>query len=239
MSDSVERLGNAPLTLHWRVRKQLLYLWEIDTEALAPVVPPSLDLIEVRPGRGLLAVEALHYHTDHFRPGYREFLEIVLTAAVQPDLSLAMPVPRFCMHAISVYSDSPEFVNQEAELLFTPTELVPKLRFAFSPDDSGADIYDGDTPILSMKNTHPAPEFAPKTLFGQYYTNTRGLQLGMWRWDGEMFEHMKGGDWGKLYPHPFFKGIDLGRVRGCYRQMIAKPGSSSHVRFFHVGPVKR
>jgi hypothetical protein len=239
MIDSVESLGGAPLTLHWRVRKQLLYLWEIDVEALTPAVPAFLDLLEVRPGRGLLAVEVLHYHTDHFRPGYREFLEIVLTAAVQPDLSVKMPVPRFCMHAISVYSDSPEFVQQEAELLFTPTELVPGLRFAFSDDGCGADIYDAEAPILSMKNTHAAPDFAPKVLFGQYYTNTRGLELGLWRWEGEMFEHMKSGDSGKLYPHAFWKGIDIRRVRGCYRQMIARPGSTSSVRFFHRGAVKR
>jgi hypothetical protein len=232
---SVEHVGKVALSLHWRIRRQIMYLWEIDVDALMPYVPARLDPIEVRPGIGLFAIEALHYHTDHFRDGYPEFLEAVLTAAVQPDLSIEQPVPRFCMHAISVISESPEFVEQEGRILFTPTELVPGLRMEFSEDGASCDLYDGDEPIALCRNTGGPPAYEPKVLWGQYYTNTRGLQQGIWRWDGEMFEHQKKGDWGRLSKHAFFKGMDLSRVRGCYRQMMARPDFQNSARFYHVG----
>jgi hypothetical protein len=56
----------------------------------------------------------------------------------------------------------------------------------------------------------------------------------VWEWDGIKFEHMQRGDAGKFFPHPFFKGMDLSRIRGCYRQMIPKPGSSATERFYKV-----
>ncbi|MDB4960396.1 MAG: hypothetical protein JWP01_395 [Myxococcales bacterium] len=237
MTTALDHVGKAKLTLSWRVRKQVMFLYEIDSDAIAAHVPPSLEAMEVRPGVSLIAIECLHYYSDHFREGYREFLEMVLTVAVQPDLSIDMPVPRFCMHAISVISDSPEFVEQEGHLLYTPTELVPGLRMEFSEDGGGVDIYDGTTPMVMCRNTHPNPPYDHKVLWGQYYTNTNGLQQGIWRWEGQMFEHMKAGDWGSFHPHPVFKGIDLSRIRGCYRQMMAKPETVTDVRFYHLGLV--
>jgi len=234
---SLEHLGSISLTLLWRVKKQVMYLYEIDADAVAQHVPSRLDLVEVRPGVALLAIEALHYHTDHFRPGYREFFEAVLTCAVQPDLSVKMPVPRFCMHAISVISDSPEFCEQEGRLLYTPTELVPDLRMTFSEDGGSCDMFDGTELIVSCRNTSPTVRYQRRTLFGQYYTNTNGLQHGLWRWDGEVYEHQTTGDFGHFGPHKFWKNIDLKRIRGCYRQMMAKPDLQTDVRFYHVGRI--
>jgi hypothetical protein len=234
----LDHIGKHPLTLHWRVTKQLLFLWETDLDAMAPLVPASLECVEVRPGRGLVALEVLRYATGHFRPDYREFLEIVFTAAVQPDLSIDMPVPRYCMYAISVYSDSPEFCDQEHRLLHTPTELIPNLRCEFSDDDTRCDVFDGDQPIAHIRNTNAQlGAYERKTMYGQYYTNTQGLEHGLWRWDGHVSEHMKPGDWGSFHPHRFWKGLDLGRVRSCYRQMLKQPGTESSVRFYHRGPV--
>jgi hypothetical protein len=212
--------------IHWQLRKQLLFLYEIDTDALARVIPAGLEPMEIRPGIALCAIECMHYRTGHFRPGYREFFELVFGAAVQPNLSIEMPLPKFCIHGISILSDSEEFVEQECRLLFTPTGHAPNLRLEFTEDGTGCDVFDGADPILSCRNTHEAPPvYERKTLWGQYYTDTKGLQQGIWRWQGELFEHMKnaGGDYGRFHAHPFFKGVDMSRVRGCYRQMIGKP----------------
>ena len=235
MTDSV---GNTPLTLAWRVRKQVMYLYEVDADAVAAHVPRHLEPLEVRPGRSLMAIEALHYHTDHFRPGYPEFLEMVFTVAVQPDLSIDMPVPRFCMHAISVISDSEEFVAQEGRLLHTPTELVRDLKMEFSADGASCAISDGATPIVKLSNTHAVPPYQHKVLWGQYYTNEVGLQQGIWRWEGEMFEHQKPGEL-SFHPHPVWKGVELTKIRSCYRQMMAKPDTVTDVRFYHRGVVGR
>lgn len=232
-----DRLGTTDLTLIWRVKKQVMYLYEVDADAVAHLVPPSLEMLEVRPGRALFAVEALHYHTDHFRPGSPEFYEAVFTVAVQPDLSVEMPMPRFCMHAVSVISDSEDFCAQEHRLLHTPTELVPDLTMDFTADGTSCVIKDGDKPIIEMTNTNPVIAFETKALYGQYYTNTQGLQHGLWRWAGDMMEHQKPGAYGALYPHSFWKTLDLSRVHGCYRQMMARPDQLTEVRFFHRGVV--
>jgi hypothetical protein len=235
LDQSLDHVGNAELTLAWRVRKQVMYLYEVDTDAVVGLVPARLEPVEVRPGRSLMAVEALHYHADHFAPGSPEFLELVLAISVQPDLSIDMPVPRFCMHAVSVLSDSLEFVEQEGRLIHTPTVLVPGLSMAYSADGASCTIADGAAPILEMTSTHSAPVHEHQVLWGQYCTNEKGLQQGIWRWEGEMFEHMKTGDHGVFHPHPVWRGIDLSRIRGCYRQMMARPDQVMDVRFYHLG----
>ncbi|MFT3691606.1 MAG: hypothetical protein QM831_00590 [Kofleriaceae bacterium] len=238
--ETATSLGNINLTLIWRVKKQVMYLYEVDADAVAHFVPPSLEMIEVRPGRALFAVEALHYHTGHFgKPDSPEFYEAVFTIAVQPDLSVPMPVPRFCMHAVAVISDSEDFCAQEHRLLHTPTELVPGLTMEFTADGASCIMKDGDQLIIDMKNTAGGVQFEPKKLYGQYYTNTKGLQHGLWTWQGQMFEHQKVGDYGVIGDHPFWKGLDLRRVRGCYRQMVAKPDLVTEVHFFHRGLTKQ
>jgi hypothetical protein len=177
------------------VTKQLLFLWETDLDAMAPLVPASLECVEVRPGRGLVALEVLRYATGHFRP-------------------------------------------EEHRLLHTPTELIPNLRCEFSDADTRCDVFDGDLPIAHIRNTNAQlGAYERKTMYGQYYTNTQGLEHGLWRWDGHVSEHMKPGDWGSFHPHRFWKGLDLGRVRSCYRQMLKQPGTESSVRFYHRGSV--
>lgn len=212
-----------------------MYLYEVNADAVASLVPAPLEMLEVRPGRALLAVEALHYHTYHFRPGSPEFYEMAYTIAVQPDLSVEMPMPRFCMHAVSVISDSEDFCAQEHRLLHTPTELVPGLTMDFSADGASCLIKDGDATIIEMTNTNPIVSYEPKQMYGQYYTNTKGLQHGLWRWSGDMMEHQKPGPHGKMHPHPVWKNTDMSRVHGCYRQMMARPDLVTEVRFYHRG----
>jgi hypothetical protein len=234
MKDPLSHLDEVPLTSYWRIRDHIIVFWEIDTEALSPLIPEPLELVEVRPCISLFGVECVLYHKGHFKEEYPEFVELVLAAAVHPDLSLKMPVSRFSMYSISVYTDSPEFLAQEGDI-FSLSEVIPGLRMSFI-SGGGVDVYDKDTPILSYRSTHPSPEFKSNTFWGQYYTDTKnqGLQRGAWRWEGEMFEHMKPGNWGRFFAHPFYKGLDLSRVRGCYRQMMAKPESHCRGHFYHV-----
>jgi hypothetical protein len=45
-----------------------------------------------------------------------------------------------------------------------------------------------------------------------------------------------GGSENRLHQHPHFKGLDVSRVRGVYRQMIGKPSSGLNERFFDPLP---
>ena len=233
--DDRSRVGKLPMTLHWRVKNQVVFFYEVPTDALAPSIPAGLELQEVRPGISLCALEILHYKVGHFRDGYREFDEAVFAAAVQPDLSIAMPPPRFTMYAIRVISDSTEFCSQEASTIFTPTNYVPGFRIAFSEDGKSCDMFDGDAPIAACKNTAPETPTKPMTIWGQYFTNTAGLQGGIWRWDGEASEHMKRGDSGKLYQHLLFGDLDVSKIGACYRQMTARR-DETELHFYHAGP---
>lgn len=239
MTDKYAGVGGTPLVIDWKITRHFFFSWEIDTEAIEPLVPPGLEVVELRPGISLLSVGILRYQEGHFGPGSPAFSEVVSAAHVNPDLSFDMPTPRFTFASLVVTADSPEFVEQEARLIFTPTRLVPSLRLEFSPDGLGVDASDDHGPIVSLRNTHPDPVFTRAEFWGQHFTNTAGLHCGAWEWDGERFEHMRAGSAGRLYEHPHFRGLDLSRVHGCYRQMIAKPDTVSHERFYAMRRIGR
>lgn len=232
--DRFAAVAGDPLVIEWHIQRHVMFTWEIDLDALEPFVPPELTAVEVRPGVALFSVATLLYEPDQFRPGSPPFLELVSVAHVHADLSVKMPMSRFAMHAISVWSDSPDFIQQEGEKLFTPTHLDPSLRFEFTESWDGVDASDADGPIISFRSTHPSPAYAPDEMWGQHYNDTHGLHFGVWEWDGIKFEHMRGGDAGRFHPHPFFKGMDVSRIRRCYRQMIPQPGSKAVERFYRV-----
>jgi hypothetical protein len=232
--DRFARVGDDPLVIEWFVQKHIMFTWEIDIEALDPFVPEELTPLEVRPGIGLFSVATLLYKPGQFYRDSPPFLELVSVAHVQADLSVKMPMCRFAMHAISVYSDSPDFIQQEGEKLFTPTTFDASLEFSWTENWDGVDARDKDGPIISFRSTNPAPIYTADELWGQHYNDTHGLHFGVWEWDGEKCEHMQGGDAGTFHPHPFFKGMDLTRIRRCYRQMIPRPGSSAVERFYKV-----
>ncbi len=232
-------VGDAPLVIEWHLQKHLMFSWEIDLEELDKFVPAELTAIEVRPGVGLFSVATLLYHPNQFRPGSPPFLELVSVAHVQADLSVKMPMSRFAMHAISVYSDSPDFIEQEGQKLFTPTTLDPSLRMTWTETADGVDASDDDGPIISFRSTNPNPVYTHDEMWGQHYNDTHGLHFGVWEWDGEKCEHMQRGNAGTFHPHPFFKGMDLGRIRGCYRQMIPKPNTNAVERFYRVKQLRQ
>ncbi len=239
VSDRFSHVGDDPLVIEWHLQRHLMFTWEIDIDALDRFIPKELTAVEVRPGIGLFSVATLLYQPDQFRPGSPPFLELVSVAHVQSDLSVKMPMSRFAMHAISVYSDSPDFIEQEGQKLFTPTTLDPSLHFDWTERWDGVDARDADGPIISFHSTNPDPTYTTDEMWGQHYNDTHGLHFGVWEWDGTKCEHMMKGNAGTFHPHPFFKGMDLTKIRGCYRQMIPKPGSTAVERFYRVRKLRQ
>jgi hypothetical protein len=220
-----------PLLVHWRINRHLFFTFEIDTDEAERVVPEPLHVVELRPGIALLSVGILRYEPDHFRPGSPPFLELVGAIHVAPDLSSVMPVPTMTFSTFRVLSDSEDFVEAEGTTLFTPTQLS-QLDASFGDDRLGADISNEHGPILSVPSGHPQPSWVSKEMWGQHFTNTKGLQHGIWQWDGRLFEHQRRIPGWKLFPHPFWSGLDVGRVRGLYRAMVQEPGTVCNERFY-------
>jgi hypothetical protein len=241
IDSNLERVGDAALTAQWSVKRQTLFFYEIDTEALTPLIAAPLETSEVRPGISLLAVECLHYRSGHFRRESPEAFEMVVAAVVHPDLSVDMPVPRFALQILSVVTDSKDFVENERRLLSSPIVHVPNLRMEFSNDGTSVDVFDGDEVVVSCHNTDVGatpPVFETKVLWGLTYSTTEGLQRGIFRWQGDVNEHMKPGDYGEFHPHAAFAGIDTRRIRGCYRQMTAREDGATDIRYYHLGPTR-
>jgi hypothetical protein len=220
-----------PLIVFWRINRHLFYTFEVDTDTAQAVVPDALDVIEVRPGVALMSVGLLRYEPGHFRPDSPVFFELVGAVHVSPDMSTEMPVPNMTFSSFSVLSDSADFVENEGRTLFTPTRLVP-LSVRLTADELGVEVSDTRGPILSMPSAHPEPRWVQKEMWGQHFTNTRGLQHGIWEWDGRVFEHQRPLRGWKIHPHPFWCGIDPAAVRGVYRTMVLEPGTVCHERFY-------
>ena len=224
------------MTTSWRVRRQTLAFYETDATALDALVPPRLTIQELRPGIGLCSIETLEYMPGHFGDTTSSF-ELVFSVAVQPNLSIAMPVPKLSLFIVSVLSSSAAFVKEEAVLLRMPMEHVPQLHMAFGPPD-GASVHvsDGETPIVTCTNTLPDQTYVEQTHHGLVYTLKDGeLHQGAFRWHGEVCEHQRGGDWGRFYPHPILRGMPPKAVRGCYRQMTSNPAVTARIAYYHLG----
>lgn len=224
-----------PLIVSWVINRHLFYTFEIDLEEAERIVPAPLQVVELRPSVALMSVGVLRYEPGHFGPGSPIFVEIVGAIHVSPDLSTDMPVPTMTFSTFQVLSDSPDFVANEDDTLYTPSRLV-SLETRFTDDRLGVEVWDEDGPILSMPSAHPEPEWVPKEMWGQHFTNTKGLQHGIWQWDGRLFEHQKRLPGGRLHPHPFWSGLDVGRVGSLYRTMVQEPGTLCHERFYSMKP---
>lgn len=229
-------VGARPLVIKWRVTQHIMMIFEAPLEDLERITPAPLVPVEVKPGIGLVYLAALHFEDGHFGPDSVGFDEAVFVVAVAPDLSMEMPTPRFSFFAFNVYTDSPDFVAYEAKNIHTPAQVRPGFQVRFRDDGLGVEVRDDSGPIAVMNNTHPAPSFRRKEMWGQHFNDTRGgvLHSGPWHWEGALFEHEHQGDWGRLYPHSIFAGLDVSRLRRCSRQFFARPGEEILERFYEV-----
>jgi hypothetical protein len=235
MLSQMDRLASCdgrPQILDWRINRQLFYSFEIDTEAVEGALPAMLSPVELRPGVSVMSVGVLRFEPGHFGPRSPQFHEVYVAIHVPPDLSVKMPLPVMNLFATSVFTDSPEFVAQEDHTVYAPARYVPSMEVIFSVDGLAVHVSDERGPMLSLVNTHPGPVFRRAELWGQHYTNTRGLHNGVWEWEGSRFDQMRPARSWRLYRHALFEGIDVGCVRRCYRQMLLEPGAIAHERFF-------
>jgi hypothetical protein len=227
-----------PLIIEWRITGHIFATFEIDAQEAERVLPDALQLVEIRPGIAVLSVGALRYAPGHFGEGSPAFEELVGALHVSPDLSVDMPVPTMSFYSFTVLSDSIDFVRQEGTTLFTPTVHDPSLTLGFTENRLGMDVRNDEGPILSVVNDDFVPRFEPKEMWGQHYTDTRGLQHGIWEWDGSRAEHQRRDRNWTLHPHSFWAGLDVSRVRRSYRQMMLEPGTTCIERFYEMKPLE-
>lgn len=241
MSDtkSAAAADKGELLVEWNINHHLFISFECETRALEPFVPEPLEIIEIRPEAALLSIGILRFEAGHFGPDSPEFHEIAGMIQVAGDLSGPMPgMPRMNFFDFSVYSNSKDFVELDQRCIYAPVYHIPSLQVDYTADGFGAAVADDHGPILSYENSHPDPQFSYGDFWGYHFTNTRGLQKGIWDWRGRRCEHQKPARNFKLHPHPFYQGLDVTKVRSCYRQMMLEPGTIGHERFYEMRELK-
>ena len=235
-----DHVEDMELIIHWRLRHQMAFIFEIDTAHVLPLLPPGIHPVEARPQVSLLFIGFNDYQADENTiEGVKQprFSEMTRTILVQPDLSVRMPIPRFTFFVHRIGSDNKSFVDQEIAKLHLPSYHSPTLKTEVNETGTELWIRDEHGPIQHLRNTHAAPPYRREAFFGQYYTLEEGkLYFGIWSWSGVCAVHQRPGDAGGIFEHPFLteaRGqLPAGRVGPCYQQIFSRPGEISEQRFY-------
>lgn len=226
--------------IYWRLRHQMAFLFEVEMSAVQPLLPRGLFAVEARPGIALMFIGYNDYDSTgnlidgHEQPRFQEMTRCFL---VQPDLSIRMPVPRFCFFVHRIGANNEVFVDQEVDLLHLPSFRTPAMKAETNTSGTELWLRDEEGPIHHLKNTHPAPVYRNESFFGQYYTvENDKLWFGVWSWRGVACIHQRDGEAGAIFEHPFLTECEprlaassLGRT---YQQVFTRPGELSEQRFY-------
>ena len=235
MTDQYASCDGRPLILAWKIDRQLFYTLEVDLAEAERIVPDSLEVIQLRPGVALMSLSIVKFIPGQFGPDSPGFNELVAAIHVAPDLGIQMPVPTMSIFTFSMLSDSAPFIAQEPDTLAAPGRLV-SLKYELTSDMLGVTVSDEEGTILHMPSSHPEPHWVAKEMWGQHFTNTRGLLHGIWQWDGHLFEHQRNIPGWKLFPHSFWSGFDIRKAHGPYRTMLLQPNTLCNERFYAMRP---
>jgi hypothetical protein len=219
-----EQLGGMTSTAIWQVERHFNFIFEIETDKVAHLVPAPLSLREPRPGVSLVNVGYMKYPPGELGGQLPAFEEITFSLLVNPDLSLDAPIPRLCVYDFRIGSDSAQFLAFERDHQKLNGYLAEGLVTRFDVEHNHLSVADKHGPIFELRNTLPAPHWKTEVAVGQYYSRFGNeLWQGVFLWDGRGCEHQHAGDAGRLYPHPFFAEIDVRDVGDCYMQMCLAP----------------
>ena len=206
----------------WEFDFALTTFYEIETEAIEHLIPKRLTPIEVAPGVSLLNLTALNFPEGALGK-LPEFQELSFSLIVTPDLSRG--VPKFAMHILSLSSTNQEHLDHCVSYYKLPV-CEPFTKATIQHDPLEAEFEDADGPITTMKNIHPSPGYDEgERYFQAFVEEASDIYVADVVMKGSIFEHQNAGDAGKLWPHPFFRGIDWDSAEPlAYMQMLNKPG---------------
>ena len=207
----------------WHFDYAFTTFYEIETKAVEHLVQKPLTPIEVAPGVSLLSLIAFNFPEGALGT-LPEFQELTLSLIVTPDLSRG--VPKSAMYILSLGSTNQEHLDHCVSYYKLPV-YGQFTRVNIQRDTHVVEYEDSNGPILTMKNVHPRPEFSKGEHYFQAFVEDAGdIYVADVIMKGSLFEHQQAGEAGKLWPHPFFRGIDLDSAEPLvFMQMLHKSGS--------------
>lgn len=215
--------NNPKGTLLWEYNFALCTFFEIETEAIEHLVPKTLTPVEVVPGLSLFSLIAFNFPAGALGT-LPEFQELILSLIVTPDLSRG--VPKSAMYIVSLGSTCQEHLDHCISYYKLP--VYGRFTRATIEHETHTVKYENDDgPILTMKNIHPNPKFSDGELYFQSFVKDAGdTYVSDIVMKGNLFEHQQAGKAGRLWPHPFFRGIDPDEAElVTFLQMLNEPGS--------------
>lgn len=217
--------------LVWNFDFALTTFYEVDAFQLESLIPPQLSLQEAAPGVGLINITAFNFVKGQLG-ALPEFQELILSAIVSPDLSRG--VPSAAMFVLSLTSTCQEHLDHSQDYYKLP---VVELLTESSIDKINHEINfeDGNGKIAQIKNCTPViSEYDYSKRYFQAFTKEgEHIFISDVFIEAPLFEHQESGDTGKLYEHPFFKGIEVNDSDVTnFLQMVNEPGSAGKQTYF-------
>ena len=217
--------------LVWNFDFALTTFYEVDAFQLESLIPPQLSLQEAAPGVGLINVTAFNFVKGQLG-ALPEFQELILSAIVSPDLSRG--VPSAAMFVLSLTSTCQEHLDHSQDYYKLP---VVELLTESSIDKINHEInfVDGNGKIAQIKNCAPviSQYDYSKRYFQAFTKEGEHVFISDVFIEASLFEHQESGDTGKLYEHPFFKGIEVDDSDVTnFLQMVNEPGSAGKQTYF-------
>ncbi len=202
---------------------------EVPTQRLSRLVPAPLNVLEVRPGIGLINIMVFNIPLGNNILS-QECTELILNIHVAPDRRYAPVLPKVAMYTVRIGASSQEFIDNvfaadRYEILKAP------IKVEIDRDALVLDVRDGaGNPILHLLPPQGVePFYAPEQFYAQSFTVVDGqvCEAGNW-FEFESFYSQKNlASCGEIFDNPFFDGIDLSGIgpRNYYMQMWSRPGS--------------
>ncbi|MFO7565170.1 MAG: hypothetical protein R6X02_21170 [Enhygromyxa sp.] len=223
----------------WSFDFEMVFLFEIAVDEARRHLPAPLMPIELRPGVGVLGIGVQSLCAGNLGE-LPEVREIYCTIAVQPQLSVPMPTPRFAVVPVIIAATAPSFLARARELdRLNAMPWTPTLDIELDRAGLRARAADDRGPIFELWNVHEQPSFVDAEMWGQEFVGVDDdpLYFQAWHWRARKAEYQRRGG-GRLHPHPFFAGIDLDAVSpDPYMQFITPPQTDGTLTLFAPIPL--
>ncbi len=209
--------------LVWNFDFALTTFFEVDAFQLESLIPPQLNLQEAAPGIGLINITAFNFVEGQLGV-LPEFQELILSAIVAPDLQRG--VPSAAMFVLSLTSTCQEHLDHSQ--VFYKLPAVEKLtESSINQEKHEINFGDVNGKIAQIKNCSPVGEYdSSKRYFQAFTLEGDDIFISDVFIEAPLFEHQESGSTGKMFDHPFYKGIEVDDPDVTnFLQMINKPGS--------------
>lgn len=224
----------------WNIDFGASWFLEFPKHELKKLLPSKLEVYESRPQIGLVCVTVFTFKEGHphCKPATSE---LTLSVQVIPDHTLMKQPPRYALYVFRGAADTKEFLSHEYNTDKLPFEANP---FLFEIDRNNSRVQIRDTlsqPVLDLRGPSTAGTFLMQENHYQYFNSKNGdLYAGSVKMENNLSIHQElNEDFGQLFSHPIFQGLDVSTMEDCFLHMVTKNGDAGVQHFYPAKRVNR